>query len=510
MPQSAVGEASVPEGADALEVDLQGVSLEGAFPEELVPIGKRLDTFGGRRVRVGDIYRLATELQTKYIASGFPFVRVIVPPQDLADGGIVRLTLIDGFIEALVLDGLDPALRHAAERLLRPLVGVRQLSFKALERQISLLGDVPGGTVRTAIARGDAIGGVKLIVDGKIDRWSGSIAFDNRTSAAFNHRQVILSVVANGLLGRGESFYVYAGGDPLAGSPLAATATRRLFGSGATFPLGSRGAVLGLEYTNSRTQPLGGPFITRDLFQKVSASLTQSLMRTRRQNLTFRGAIEYYRERQTAPEFDALLFFDEYAIGRVRFDYSHGSEKLNFGGAVIVSHGRTSIDPNISSPGATPRFTKSELSAFASWRLPVAGLVGSANLQSQLIFDGVLPIAESFLLDGPSGLSTFDAGGASASEGVVLRTVLSRPIAWTKASWTIVPNLFGAVGFARHQNREPFLLTRAASYGLGLQFVPIKPFGGISPVVGIEYGWRTANRDYARGQRLTVDVRLGF
>ena len=508
--QAAEFAVDVPDGADALDVTVAGAVLEGGFEERREADAAMLAVVAGKRIKVGDIYRLASALQAAYVAAGYPFVRVVVPPQDLADGGSARLLLIDGFVERLDMSGVHKALREPVRRLLGPLIGARRVTQAMLERRITLLSDVPGARVRTAIAPGEADGGVLLVVEATIDRISGSVQFDNRANDAFGNRQVTLSTSVNGLLGLGDSLYLFASGDPKASPFFSLRAPRRVLGGGWSVPVGRDGMVGSVEYSLSRTAPQGGAFSTLDVFEKVTGSLTRPLLRRRDESLSLRAAVEHYSEEQTAPDFALQLFRDRYVIGRLRLDYVHNGDRATYGGGIGVSHGGTNLTGQQSKPTATARFTKVEASAFLNAPLPRGGLVLALAAQGQAVVDGVIPLGEVFPLDGPNALSSFNAGGAPADQGVTLRAGLSRPTLMKGGHWAITPQIFAAGGLARYAAADPFLLRRAAAYGVGLQLAPTRSLSGFSPQLGIEYGWRTGDRDYARGQRLTIDLRIGF
>lgn len=500
----------VPEGADNLLVTLGDILLEGGFPERAAADAAILRLGEQGEIPVGDVYRIAGAIQSAYADAGFPFVRVTVPPQDLRSGGTARLVLVDGVIDSLVLDAVHPALRRSARAFLGPLVGKRRVRISELDRQISLLSDTPGATVRTAVAPGDTAGGVKLIVEAELDRMSGSLAFDNRSSDAFRNRQITASLAANGIFGAGDTIYVYASGDPLTSPPIGRDVPRKVLGGGLAFPVGADGLVAGLEYTKSRTIPIGSPIVTRDEYEKVSTSLSYPLIRSRLQTLGIRGSIERYSERNVAPEFDFMLFRDAYVIGRLRVDYSRNGDIAAVGGGLGLSYGATKPTEDRSKVTATRTFTKLEGSAFVSARLPVAGLVAGASALGQLILDGGIPLGESFGLDGASGLSSFSAGGASADRGGVIRLTLSRPTPFADNRVVATPLLFAAGGLAGYQAGDPFLLRKAGVAGVGLQLAAARPLNGLSPTLSIEYGARFADRSYARGDRLNVDLRIGF
>ncbi|MGQ4828231.1 hypothetical protein, partial [Enterococcus faecalis] len=85
---------------------------------------------------------------------GYVLARVAVPPQDLAPGGQFRVTMVDGFVEAVDVAALPRAVRVPVAASLAPILRRRHLRLAEIETALLLAGDVPGLTLHSALARG--------------------------------------------------------------------------------------------------------------------------------------------------------------------------------------------------------------------------------------------------------------------------------------------------------------------------------------------------------------------
>ncbi|MFM9776275.1 hypothetical protein ACKI1Z_41745, partial [Streptomyces galilaeus] len=88
------------------------------------------------------------------------------PPQDIAPGGTVRLSVTDGFVEEIDLSGVPAPVRGTVAAVLAPLRGKRQVRLGRIERALLLAGDAPGLALRSTLATGSQPGGTRLIVEG--------------------------------------------------------------------------------------------------------------------------------------------------------------------------------------------------------------------------------------------------------------------------------------------------------------------------------------------------------
>src|SRR5665811_2169559 len=99
-----------------------------------------------------------------YSAAGFALVRVVVPQQKLVNGADVRLVVVDGFIERIDTSALPAGIKARIEQVLLPLLHMRELSLRTIERKLLLAGDTPGTMLRSTLSAGRVPGGSVLVV----------------------------------------------------------------------------------------------------------------------------------------------------------------------------------------------------------------------------------------------------------------------------------------------------------------------------------------------------------
>lgn len=445
--------AQAPSGSENLTVQLGGVLVQGGF-DELVPGTQGwVRPPAGTRVSVAEIYALAASLERLYAAAGYLLARVVVPPQTLVDGTMLRLRVIDGFIETIDLQRLPEAARAAVAARTAPLIGQRRLKLATVERQLLLAGDVPGLTLTSTLLPGSEEGGSRLVLGGGFRRVSGLIGFDNRLDASLGHWQLKGSLSLNGMLGFGEQLYglaVVARPGDWAGRP----APLEVFGVGALVPLGDDGFSLNPEVTQSSTHTpaTSGAPASSGRYSRLALRGNLALQRSRRENLNASLALEQVTQQLSAPDFGIDLSKDRYAVVRASIDFgatraSGNSWQLGATASRGLG-GRTQQDAMadgvpLSRVGAEPEFNKLVLSLRSGHALPGQLHLGLIAL-GQTSFGQPLLRSEQFSLDGDQALSTADAGRFSVDRGATFRAELGR--AWSMARVSVFPYLLAAVG----------------------------------------------------------------
>ena len=133
-----------PQNASNLSVAISNVTVEGGFPELEAETAAIAAKIRGRRVTVAEIFAAANAIEQAYAAHGFVLVRVAVPPQELKNGGQLRLVVIDGFVESLDVKGVPEKQRALVRARLASLIGRRHVTLPEIERRLILASDVPG------------------------------------------------------------------------------------------------------------------------------------------------------------------------------------------------------------------------------------------------------------------------------------------------------------------------------------------------------------------------------
>lgn len=494
---------TAPPGAEALKITVGEVVVEDGFPELAAETAALAAPFRNRRATVAEIYALAASIEQAYARAGYVLVRVNPPPQDLNDGGSVRLVVVDGFIETVDLSGVDPHVRRPVEMYVHPLIGRRHLTQGALERQVLLAGQVAGATLTTALGKGASPGGVKLVVNATWDPLSGQVSLDNHQSAAFGHRALNVQLAAASLLGRGEQVYSFVSVDPDLAKTAGSHAPRRVASLGVNLPVGSGGLVVNPEATLSRTypKPPAGAPPTYGVFDRYVVRATWPVILRRGYGLDAALAVEAVNEQQDAYEFGFTLSHDELRVARLTLDGHDGAfGPFSLRGRVEASRGfhglgaRTPEDAArsgtpLSRPGVTGEFTKLAFDGSAAVPAPF-GATLQAFLRGQVAADGVMPSSELFALDGPTALSSFEAGATGADEGWTVRLQFGRtftPTAWGGRA-ALTPYLYAAAGEASYKGPSIGQVTGATDFGAGLdlRFAPGK--SRLRPYLTLEFG----------------------
>jgi len=125
----------VPDGGPSFV--LRGVELEGATAvpeEELRPLWGALV---GQPVTLATLQSLADRIGADYRARGYMLSQAVLPAQEI-DDGVVRIRVIEGFVDSVGITGGSPNQRVRAEELFSPVPAARPLRLSVLDRSILL------------------------------------------------------------------------------------------------------------------------------------------------------------------------------------------------------------------------------------------------------------------------------------------------------------------------------------------------------------------------------------
>ncbi|HIJ61193.1 MAG TPA: ShlB/FhaC/HecB family hemolysin secretion/activation protein [Rhodospirillaceae bacterium] len=194
----------MPRDVEGLHFTVREIVVDGAVevsPQELSPLTGELV---GKEVTLGDIIAVAERIEAKYREKGFLLVRAFVPPQKTRNG-IFHITVVEGFIKTITVEGVDGGLRERLSNILTPIANDRPLRESTIERAMLLVNDMPGikgvGLVRPSP---DEPGAADLVVN--IDRNRAEIvgSVDNRNSRYSGPWTLSTDAVTNSLFGQGE------------------------------------------------------------------------------------------------------------------------------------------------------------------------------------------------------------------------------------------------------------------------------------------------------------------
>ena len=484
LPPSEGAKLQAPPGAAGLSFLVGRLVIEGGFPELETETRALSDAIERRRVSVAQIYEFANALEQTYARAGYVLVRVTVPPQKLNDGGVLRIVVIDGFIEHIQVDNVPDRVRMLVTQRMAPLVGRRHVKLGEIERRLLIAGDAPGLRLTSTLARGSAPGGALLLLEGTHRLLSATASLDNHLPSSLGAWSYGGSVAVNSLMGAGEQFYLSAqsAGNPQQtfdpASPL------RVLGIGAVLPLGIDGWTLNPEFTYSRSSPIpfGSAPDNVGHFQRLALRTFYPLIRTRAQTLTVNLAYEDINQSVSLPLFATDLNRDRYGVlrGGANFESSLPWMGESLQTAVSVSRGMIGRDAAdaarsgipLSRQGAGPVFNKVTLDVHVIQPLP-EGFRFDIYGRAQSSFREPVLVSEQFALDGQMAVSAYQSGTLSVDEGITLRGELSRQftVPGYGNALLLSPYVFAAGGSGRLIS--PTILeaaaVRAGSIGIGMR-----------------------------------------
>lgn len=237
-----------PEGAENITFVLNDLVLEGvsAYPDSaLKPI---YDDYLGTTIRLTDVYAIAQSVTRKYRNDGYLITQAVIPQQTIEEG-VVRIRVVEGYIDRVVIQNEDDSMAsHRLRGLAEQLTKSDPLTAGDLERWLLLVNDIPGLSARSIISPSKtAIGGADITIIPDMDPYEFAFSVDNYGSRYLGPIQLSAAVQFNNLFNAAdmiETQFVSGGGDEL------------IYGYAAyEVPVNAYGTRLRLDITHSDTEP---------------------------------------------------------------------------------------------------------------------------------------------------------------------------------------------------------------------------------------------------------------
>ena len=187
---------------------LRNVLLTGARAIAPERLATAYQPFIGKKVSQADLAAIAGAVGDVYRADGFHLSRAIVPPQDVADGG-VRIQVIEGGISEVELKG-DGAEQFGIRAMLGPVLSELPSRLATLERQLLLVNARPGVRITDSQIEeiGTASGRFRLVICVQTWHVYASYGVDNLGSSSVGPWQSYATAAYNSLITPGDTLAV--------------------------------------------------------------------------------------------------------------------------------------------------------------------------------------------------------------------------------------------------------------------------------------------------------------
>jgi hemolysin activation/secretion protein len=491
---------------------LREIRLEGAralSEAELAPLWAGLI---GALVTLETLEALTDAISARYRAEGYVLSQAILPAQTIVDG-VVRILVVEGFIDRVMIEGGPESGRGALERRFRFVAADRPLALATLERAVLLSRDTLGGGVETVLGPSPVtFGAADLTVRYTPRPYEGFASVDNRASRLFGRWVARAGITSYDLLGQTErlglSVAASLGGPEyrfIEGSIAAPLGfTDGTFLDGARFELGA-------DATSGRPdlRKAGLPLLAVPQDEtNLRARLVLPVIRTRGENLSLRGGLTW-RESSLRTRFagidlgtttDRLLVAEAGATWDVADIL--GITLIDF----AARQGIATWGAQIGKPGSRAReaFTllRGSIARVQELGPPEWSLFG--ELVGQLA-GTILPDSERFALGGERLGRGFAPGNTTGDHGFGARLELRRLVALGEMGGLaplMSAYIFGDWGAAidRDRARDGRAWESLASAGIGAR-IDLTPWFTITPELAHQLGGRTA--DTATGRKET-------
>jgi len=462
---------SAPAGPAQIRFTLVGVEIEGSTvyqPADLAPLYAE---FLSREVGTAELDEIARRITARYRADGYILSRAVVPAQRVT-AGILRIQIIEGFIDGTRIEGSFRGDRALLERYLEKISAARPLRAADLERYLLLANDLPGISARAVLAASPTqLGASDLTLLVEQDVMQGFASFDNRGTRYVGPYQGQLGGTINSMLARMDQTQLRLIGTTQIEELRYGELSEQL-------QIDDEGTKLGLAVRRTLSHP--GYTLKANEFESESVSgemtLTHPFIRSRPENL--RGTLTFSYRDSTTTVLSSPFSKDRQSVVRLGGAYDFVDHLFGINligleasrGLNILGATETGSD-GLSRSNGHSDFTKITAQALRVQRLADSwSLLVGVNGQ---IANNPLLVAEEFSLGGSEYGRAYDPSELTGDDGIGGKIELRYALPW-RDEVLLSSQLFTFYDVGTVWNQEPVSgesgRASLASAGFGLRF----------------------------------------
>lgn len=204
----------VPRAVEELTFDVKDVRIVGATRYGADALRPFVQPVIGQTVHLADLIAIAEAIEARYHQDGYVLTRAFVPTQSVNDG-IFQITVVEGYVAAVAVQGGSQSVRDRVERLLNPVTASRPLTLSTLEAALLTANKMPGVTA-AGLLRPSATeqGASELVVTVNEQPISGGVALDDMGAATTGRWTLGADISVPSPLGDGGVFALNASTNP--------------------------------------------------------------------------------------------------------------------------------------------------------------------------------------------------------------------------------------------------------------------------------------------------------
>lgn len=410
-----------PPNAENITFELRNLTIEGVGAYTGDDLAYLYQDQLGTTVSLADVYTIANRLTNKYRNEGFILTQVVVPPQTI-DGGNVKLRVVEGFVDRIVVEGDDDAsaLNFIQQYANRINTG-GALNIADLEKYLLLINDLPGVSARSILSPSSNLPGasdLRIIVERKA--YDALLGIDSFGSRYLGPIQLTAAGSLNSFFGNNEQItgqFVYA--------PFGNNNDELAFGAVSyEQPINNLGTTARAFISHSDTEPGYDIdiFDVRGRSTTYGAGVEHPVLRSRTKNFYVRGQFDI-RNVDSQSNIDVtrkdrirtLRIGGRYEFLDTLFGVGINSLDAEFSKGLDVFGASNKGDNALTRPAADPSFAKLNVSVQRLQRITSdVNLLVAAN--GQLANDALLS-SEEFGVGGIGVGRGFDASEIIGDDG---------------------------------------------------------------------------------------------
>lgn len=401
------------------QVRLEAIRLSGHTVFDDATLAALVADALGQSLDLAGLQALAARIGDHYRASGYPFARAYLPPQDLA-GGVLRIEVLEGRYGRVQVVGADAGFAAQAQAFLEPLQPGAVIASAALERSTLLLTDLPGVSATPVMRPGSETGTGDLAVQLDVDRRAAvRVGIDNQGNRYSGRDRVHLDLGWRSLLRLGDELSLFA---------LGSSESLWLGSVGYALPLGGDGWRANVGWARTRYR-LGQEFAAADAHgtaRVASLGVSQVPWRSQRGNLRL-GATWQHKALQDARGTQRDEKTSDSVLLNAQLDArdEHGVSVAQLGwtpGRLRLPEAQRALDVN----GTAGAFHKLQLDLLRQQALPLDAEL-FARFSSQWASRN-LDSSERLTAGGSGGVRAHASGEGTGDRGWLLQLELRRRI----------------------------------------------------------------------------------
>ena len=392
---------------------LTSVEIVGATKFSAIELAETYERFLARSISLADVVNITDAITELYRDNGFFLSRAIAPKQETR-GGVLRIEVVEGYIEHVKFKGNTPS---SIKDRFRSLVHSKPLRLKDFQQAVTAVNAMNGITAKDVRIEPDSSDLARhlLVVEIQVDRIEGSVYADNRGTPLAGPIQTHVSGAINSMFRTGDQLrlgFFTIPDDP--GSLALGSFSYQLpiTRSGAYVTFTGRlshfepGANLTSFDTDTRTKSLGVRF---------SYPLILQQSKTLWINTGFQG-VDIEEEQAGVAQFNDKLRVASASLSYRERDTGGVTNAFGEISAGLDMFGSATQEVPLSRSDATGEFTKIEV--FASRYQDIGDIFGVyLAVAGQVAFDP-LPASEEFSLGGARFGRAYEYGELSGEDGV--------------------------------------------------------------------------------------------